>query len=252
LTNSRIFFGLLKTTNSEQKSASVYKKRYFSKTFISKRRQERIYTIPRGKNMRKKAEMGMGTLIIFIAMILVAAVAAGVLISTTETLQNKALATGKATSTEVGTSMTVVQVYAEDGTNQNLEEFIEVIKLSSGSEPIRFTDLLLTMSLDNTSADYQYNTSYDCAESLLQTNTSWTNITQAGVDYGISYSITGPNNKSGYLTKGDVVKLCFEAPRSVSESEEISISLIPKVGTVRKVETSLPDLMVDKRIDLFP
>jgi archaeal flagellin FlaB len=193
--------------------------------------------------MRKKAEMGMGTLIIFIAMILVAAVAAGVLISTTETLQNKALATGKATSTEVGTSMTVVQLYAEDGTNQNLEEFTEVIKLSSGSEPIRFTDLLLTMSLDNTSADYEYGSNITC------TNTSQT---VPGGNYGISYSITGPNNKSGYLTKGDVVKLCFQAPRSVSESEELSVSLIPKVGTVRKVETSLPDLMVDKRIDLFP
>ena len=42
---------------------------------------------------KKKGEMAMGTLIIFIAMILIAAVAAAVLITTTSTLQDKALKT---------------------------------------------------------------------------------------------------------------------------------------------------------------
>jgi archaeal flagellin FlaB len=191
----------------------------------------------------KKGEMGMGTLIIFIAMILVAAVAAGVLISTTETLQNKALATGKATTTEVGTSIKIIQMYAEDGTDQNIDEFVETIKLNSGSEPLRFSDLLLTMNLDNVSGDYEYNSSMDC------TNTSHTT---AGGDYGIAYSITGPNNKSGYLTKGDVAKVCFQSVRTVSEGEDFNVILIPKVGTIRKIDVSAPDLMVNKRIDIFP
>ena len=95
----------------------------------------------------KKGEMGMGTLIIFIALILVAAVAAGVLVATTGALQNKALSTGKTTTAEVGTSLNVVQVYAEDGTDTNLEEFTHVVKLNAGSDPIRFTDLLLTLNL---------------------------------------------------------------------------------------------------------
>ncbi|MCB9358849.1 hypothetical protein H6503_02875 [Candidatus Woesearchaeota archaeon] len=191
----------------------------------------------------KKAEMGMGTLIIFIAMILVAAVAAGVLISTTGTLQNKALSTGKATSAEVGTSINIVNVYAENGTDQNVEEFIVILKLNAGSEPIRFSDVLLTMNLINDSSDYTYNSSIDC------TNTSQT---IAGGDYGIQYSINGTNNQAGYLTKGDVVKLCLESPRSVGESENLIISMIPKVGTPRVVETDLPDLMVEKRVDIFP
>ena len=86
-------------------------------------------------NKNKKAEMGMGTLILFIAMILVAAVAAGVLISTTGSLQNKALATGKATTAQVGTAMEAVEVFAEDASSSNnLEDFYETIRLTSGSE----------------------------------------------------------------------------------------------------------------------
>jgi len=85
----------------------------------------------------KKAEMGMGTLIIFIAMILVAAIASSVLISTTGSLQNKALSTGKMTTQEVGTSITAVELYGEDGTNQTLYYFFETLKLAAGSDPLR-------------------------------------------------------------------------------------------------------------------
>ena len=185
----------------------------------------------------------MGTLIIFIAMVLVAAIAAAVLVSTTGTLQNKALATGKDTKTEVGTSLNVLQVYAEDGSDQALEEFTQVIKLNAGSDAIRFSDLLLTLNLNNESADYIYSGSINC---------DLTNDTSAGGDYGIAYSIQGTNYKVGYLNKGDVVKICFESPRNVSESESFRLALVPKVGTPNIVEANLPDLMVNKRVEVFP
>jgi len=139
--------------------------------------------------MEKKAEMGMGTLIIFIAMILVAAVAAGVLISTTGSLQNKALATGKATTYQVGTSLEALEIYGEDGsTNNSLDFFFESMRLSSGSENLKFADVLLTFSLSNQSADYTYSSSVDCdSESSL-----W----GAGTTYGVKYSI---NASTGHL-----------------------------------------------------
>ncbi|RME52268.1 hypothetical protein D6783_05420 [Candidatus Woesearchaeota archaeon] len=191
----------------------------------------------------KKAEMGMGTLIIFIAMILVAAVAAGVLIQTTGSLQNKALATGKATKQEVGTSINALELFAEDGTDQSVDYLYMTVKLSGGSDPIRFTDTLLTLNLDNTSADYEYNASIDCSN---------TGSMSAGGDFGISYQITGTNNKAGYLTKGDVVKICFQSPRSIGEGEDLKVNLVPMVGTPLVVEAAIPDLIVDKRIAVYP
>ena len=191
----------------------------------------------------KKAEMGMGTLIIFIAMILVAAVAAGVLIATTNSLQNKALATGKSTTAEVGTSLNIVQVYGEDGTNQSLEEYNIVIKLNAGSDPIRFQDLLLTLNLNDGASEYNYDDTLDCNNQSQ---------TVAGIDYGVRYSINGTANKAGYLVKGDVALMCFQSHRDVGESERVILTLIPKVGTPAVIDTTLLSLMVDNRIQLFP
>jgi archaeal flagellin FlaB len=194
-------------------------------------------------HMHKKAEMGMGTLIIFIAMILVAAVAASVLITTTGSLQNKALDTGRSTTQEVGTSIQVIELYGEDGSDTNLEDFYMTLKLSAGSDPIRFADLLLTLGTSNQTEDYEYQSSIDCAD------VDTFNVTTG---FGVSYSITGSSNRTGYLTRGDVAKICFEAPYSIGESSRIEVSIIPKVGSPRIIATTTPDLILRTRETLFP
>jgi archaeal flagellin FlaB len=191
----------------------------------------------------KKAEMGMGTLIIFIAMILVAAVAAAVLITTTSSLQNKALDTGRSTTQEVGTSIQIIEMYGENGNDTTLEAFVTTLKLSAGSDPIRFADLLLTFSLSNISGDYTYDSAVNCS------NRSSFN---SSTGYGLEYSIVGPDNRVGYLTRGDVVRVCLESPREVGESELLRLGIIPKVGMPILVETTTPDLIIKSREIIFP
>ena len=76
--------------------------------------------------MHKKAEMGVGTLIIFIAMLLVAAVAAGVLIQTAGSLQEKSLATGQQARAQISTNARVIEVSGSDGRLGNLTDFQEI------------------------------------------------------------------------------------------------------------------------------
>ena len=198
----------------------------------------------------KKGNMGMGTLIIFIAMIIVAAIAASVLISTTTSLQNKALETGTATKDEVGTSLTVLQIFGEDGTTGNLENITVTTKLKAGSEPIRFGDLLLSLGLDNASEDYNYNESVTAIGDLYNASGALTPSNED--DFFVQYSIQGSNFQDGFLSTGDVAKIKFAAPRAVGESESFNLDIVPKVGLKNSVSTQTPTVILNEREPIFP
>ena len=192
--------------------------------------------------MKRKADMGIGTLIIFIAMILVAAIAAGVLIQTATSLQNRALLTGERSQSQVSTSIRPIVVYAEDGSSDNdVDNFFATLKLAPGSDAIKLEDLLVEFALSDESYDLLYdNSSDDCGD------------VETATGFLIDYLIEGDNHDTGYLQRGDVIKLCFSSERSVEEDETVRLSLIPRVGSPTVIETAMPDIITQQRINIFP
>src|SRR5688572_32613033 len=88
-----------------------------------------------------RAEVGVGTLIVFIAMVLVAALAAAVLIGTSSTLQQRAQTTGKEATAEVSSNLAVMAVYglrdqAGGVLSNNIDNVTFQLSLAAGAIPV--------------------------------------------------------------------------------------------------------------------
>ena len=101
----------------------------------------------RRRPLRDNAEVGVGTLIVFIAMVLVAAVAAAVIIGTSGTLQQRAQQTGREAITEVSSNMHVVSIYGfRNDTSTDIYDLKIYLTLSAGSQPVDLSQMIMRYS----------------------------------------------------------------------------------------------------------
>jgi len=105
--------------------------------------------------MRKKAMMGIGTLIVFIAGILAASISAGVILTTQSRLQNKALEVGGKARKGISMNFQTVEVRAIKR-NDNYNTIEMIMKLAPGSGDARLNNTLIDIIQDNTSGIYRW------------------------------------------------------------------------------------------------
>ena len=103
-----------------------------------------------------RGQVGIGTLIVFIAMVLVAAIAAGVLINTAGLLQAQAQSTGEETTAQVSDRVAIGEAVGFDTSDSSgsdagkLDKINISMRLAAGADPINLSQASYTIETGDT------------------------------------------------------------------------------------------------------
>ncbi|WP_372911487.1 archaellin/type IV pilin N-terminal domain-containing protein [Salinigranum sp.] len=173
-----------------------------------------------------RGQVGIGTLIVFIAMVLVAAIAAGVLVNTAGFLQESAEQTGQEAQGEVSDRIDVVSVYAADITDDTTTEYDNItitVRKASGSDDI---------SLDDTT--YTFLGPDGTASGTLSDSTA-----------GVTKTAVSNNDPTILRNESDRVEIEVQVSQIETDAllpgEEFQIQLTTSSGASTYVEGRIPD-----------
>jgi archaeal flagellin FlaB len=216
------------------------------------------------KMLRKKdvGAIGIGAMIVFIAMVLVAGIAASVLIQTSTKLESQAMRTGQETTEEVSTGLAVFDIkgYAPD--SGNLDNMTITVRPRAGSADIDLAEVFLELS----------NTDYKIIMTYTNGGSDWNDST-TGVDDVFSvdcfpvaanrFGILVLEDADGSCTqanpvinRGDKVLLCvdttqsFSATGGINERTDIWGIVCPEQGSPGVVSFTTPASYSDNIYDL--
>ena len=102
----------------------------------------------------ERGQVGIGTLIVFIALVLVAAIAAGVLINTAGFLQTQAQSTGEESTEQVSTNLVFLSTTGTvtedaDGSPAGVKSLNTTVQLGPGSSAIDLNDSTVSVFTDS-------------------------------------------------------------------------------------------------------
>jgi len=177
-----------------------------------------------------RGQVGIGTLIVFIAMVLVAAIAAGVLINTAGLLQTQAEATGEESTQQVSDRLQIQSATGNVDTSGDpnvVEEVNVTVTKSPGAGDIQ---------LENVT--YQFVTNNEV-------NTGVVGDTASGIS-----NVTSQTSDNVITDRSDRYVLNFTAADAIGSNleggERVTLTLTTAPGASTVTELRVPDSLVSK------
>jgi len=193
-----------------------------------------------------EGDTGIGQMILFIAMILVSAVAAGLFIQTMADLQNQAKNTGENTRIDVASGMRVVTASGdrnEDGTGNHspyLERILLTVELLPGSRPIDIENVVIFLTTESENARLSFGGSADAthfsASDVRDPEGTWTD-TEKIVSSGALVEVILDPDAAGL----DMM---------IGEGDTMEIRIVPVHGSPTLLKCTTPSVFMDRFVEL--
>lgn len=206
-----------------------------------------------------KAETGIGVLIVFIAMVLVAAVAASVLIHTAGILQQKASSTGTTTIRQVSSGIIETQILGYDSSTPTEAGGVSLLAIfvspNAGNSAIDLGNVSLTLTVGGITAVLVYNSSvFANIASGGSTNIfgiqAWSNLSKANsnpTSFGVLVTFDPQHSMvKDYpvMSAGDsaaiIVNVTNTFGENITQNSEVTGQVTPQNGAQAIIDFTAP------------
>ena len=198
-------------------------------------------------DVQDRGQVGIGTLIVFIALVLVAAIAAGVLINTAGFLQSQAEATGEESTSQVSDG---INVYNSVGTSQTSAGVTQAkirIGLAPGADPINVTNIDIS-AVGPAGTDTGTITASDTSSGIVSPSDATLEDSSDRVDIGINLEST-TDSTNGLIELGDASDV-DDDDEGLEPGDKLELTLTTKSGAQTVEVLISPDPITGSASDL--
>lgn len=208
------------------------------------------------------AAIGIGAMIVFIAMVMIAGIAATVIIQTSTTLETQTLTTGRETTAEVSTGVAVCAIEGYAASSADISKLAVLIRPRAGTESVDISGIFIEISntsvkkiLNYTSDYYSKPDGYDdiFSASVFPDYGGTGDATRFGIlvleDADGSISSTSP-----IINRGDKAYLCINTTgvfSDIPERANIWGQVVPEEGSSGLIEFKTPGSYSDNVMELY-
>ncbi len=186
-----------------------------------------------------KGEIGISSMVIMLASLLIVGMLAGLYLYSTHKLETDALKNVEKTKNKVASKLSISEITSVYEGNSTIKNMTALVRLEPGSDNIDLNDLTITIKTDYSQATLKYRGGSVFERDV--TSGYYTNCSDGSGYFVVDYLKRSDRHQEGFLFRGELIKVYFELRDYLGTGETATIRLVPKVGSETVAMFTTPD-----------